>query len=403
MDSIKPKTSMKRLAIIGTFRTFPVALVAPYTGLVLYLKGMPLLFVSIYYALLAVVGASGQLGGGLLSDRMGRKWTMVLGQAGSGLFLVGMGIALFGPGYAGFAAAAVVQSFFGSASFSAYNTYVGDVGINKEGLVTSYGLARIGINLGWALGPLVGGFLMGTLGYAYAFVISGLLIMLGTLLFWGLQEIKSSSFDFSPLKDRLYAFSLLPFVLVFAFIAQFGLTLTVFEQSVNSFSLVDLGLFYLINGLTVVALQYPIARFLAKRDPIKWIAVGISMYMIAFAMLAFEKSLEGVMLAVFVMTIGEDIDTPLLMTVANLLANPQKRGSYMGIYGVLSSSARSVGSSLGGGLMALYLHQPLMLWGSVDGLGALSAVSVTALTGKKLKSSSRFSIKRKLGKIAHKP
>ncbi|MGC8601648.1 MAG: MFS transporter [Thermoprotei archaeon] len=378
--------NIRRIALLGTFRTFPTALVGPFTGLVLYIRGMPMAYVSLYYALLAALSALGQLTGGLLSDRNGRKRTMLAGQMMSSLFLFIMGIGLMFPGYLLFSIAALVQSFFGSVSFSAYNTYIGDIGVSKEGLVTSYGIARMGINMGWALGPLVGGFLLQTVGYSSTFMLAGILIGAATLLFIGLEEpVKRADFDLSALKDGHYVLSILPFVLVFAFIAQFGLTLTVFENAVNKFSFLDLGLFYLVNGLTVVICQYPISRFLAPRDPIKWVNVGLAFYGLSYVMLAFTRGLYGVMLSVFILTIGEDISTPLFMTIANLLARPEKRGSYMGIYGVVSSSARSLGSSIGGALMSRFLYSPLKLWGSVDGMGAISALGTQLVTGRSLR------------------
>ncbi|MFQ1021477.1 MFS transporter [Tardisphaera saccharovorans] len=379
-------SSIRRIALLGTFRTFPMALVGPFTGLILYLRGMPLAYVSAYYAVLAVLGAGGQLVGGLLSDRNGRKRTMIVGQSMSALFLFLMGVALAFPGYVWFSVAALTQTFFGSISFSAYNTFIGDLGVNKEGLVTSYGIARMGINMGWALGPLVGGFLLEDVGYPLTFMIAGVLIGAAMVLFIGLQEpVKRAGFDLSALRDSRYALSILPFVLVFAFIAQFGLTLTVFENTVNGFSFLDLGLFYLVNGLTVVAFQYPISRFLAPKDPVKWVNAGLMLYGISYMMLAFVRGLYGVMFSVFVMTIGEDISTPLLMTIANLLARPEKRGSYMGIYGVVSSSARSVGSSIGSALMSSLIGYPEALWGSVDVLGIVSAVATQVVTGRSLR------------------
>jgi len=379
---------VKRISLLGTFRTFPMALVGPYVGLILYLKDMPLGLVGVYYLLVMATGATGQLTGGLLSDRMGRRWVMASGQAASGLMLITMGISLVGSGYWPFAASALIQSFFGSASFSAYNTYVGDLGREKRGLVKSYGLARIGINAGWALGPLVGGFLMGTVGYTFAFILSGGLTLASLALVMQLEELKATSFDLRPLRDTTYALSISPLVLVFAFVAQFGFTLTVFETYYSSLSLTEIGFIYLVNGLTVVALQYPIARALSGRDPIRWIGAGLLLYGVAYAMLPVFKGLAWASLSVFVLTLGEDISTPLIMTVANLLADPSRRGSYMGIYGILSSSARSLGSSVGSALMSGLLDHPLELWGAVDSLGLLAGSAFMGITGGKLRKAS---------------
>lgn len=368
-----------RILLVGTFRTFSISMVSPYLGLVLYRKGMPLLLVGAYYVVLAVTGALGQFFGGMLSDRRGRRNTMVMAQLLNSAALVSMGLSLLIPGYVLISGFGLVQSLFGSATFSAYNTYIGDLGRGQSELIKNYGLMRIGVNLGWALGPLFGGVAISFLGYSNAFILAGITILASSSLFIGLKESSHafSGFNLTTIRDSNFVKKISPFFLSYVFIAQFGLTLTIYETTTLDMPLTYLGVLYFVNGAGVVLLQYHIARFLSKRDPIRWLKVGLVFYITGFMLLALMRSYAGGIVAIFVVTIGENIFSPLAMTVANMLSRPEKRGSYLGAFGMLTSSARSVGSFVGSTAMSFLLMNPVGLWASLDSFGVMAIIALS--------------------------
>ena len=362
-----------RLTALGVLRTFAISLVTPYVGLVMYSRGMPIGEVGAYYLVLGAASASGQFLGGAASDRIGRRRVMVLGLLLSGAALAAMGLSLRLPGYWPFASATAVENLLGGISFSALNTMVGDRGNSIRDMVRNYGTVRIGINLGWALGPLVGGALADLLGYSAAFLISGAAVAASSL--FALTVEPSGIQGRSGIPDRSYFARISPFVLLYAFIAQFGLTLTVFESAVRGLSLAGIGSLYTINGLMVVVLQYPITSRESRGGVLRWLYVGVLFYAIGFYMLSLESSLWWSMLSVAVLTVGEDFTSPIVSAVANALADPARRGSYLGAFGMITGLSRSIGAFYGGIAMSEFLRDPLALWGSIDALGAASAIS----------------------------
>jgi MFS family permease len=176
-----------------------------------------------------------------------------------------------------------------------------------------------------------------------------------------------------------------PFVLLYAFIAQFGLTLTVFESSVHGFSAAEIGSLYTVNGLVVVALQRPIAAAASRGDALRWLHAGIALYAAGFLMLALRGGLPWAMLSVAVLTVGEDVTSPVVSAIANALADPARRGSYLGAFGMLTGLSRSVGALYGGLAMSALLGDPIALWGSVDALGAAAAALAAAVLGPALR------------------
>ncbi|MGC9209330.1 MAG: MFS transporter [Nitrososphaeria archaeon] len=237
MSSPRPeRKDLISVPLIGLLRTFAIALVSPYLGLALYRKGMPLAYVGAAYLALAAFGALGQLFGGSASDALGRRPVMIMSQVASGLFLVLMGLSFELRGYAAFLAFSFLQTFFGSANMAAFNAYVGDAGGTSAEMVRGYSRMRVGINIGWAVGPLAGGVLIGLLGFELAWMISGGFVMASSVAFLMLSGGRgvSSGIDLRAAADPGYLLRISPFVIFYAFVAQFGLTLTIYETLTSS-------------------------------------------------------------------------------------------------------------------------------------------------------------------------
>jgi len=373
-EASENKTSELLIPFVGLFRTFAVALISPYLGLALYRKGLPLPYVGIVYVMLAVIGALGQLFGGAASDKLGRRKVMIFSQIGSGFALVLMGMSFLISGYFVFIVMSLFQNFFGSSNMAAFNAYVGELGSDQNGMIRGYSRMRIGINVGWAAGPLIGGVMIGYLGFKNTWIISGLIVLASSVLFLFLKAKQRfySNLDISTFKDLDYLKKISPFVLIYAFIAQFGLTLTIYE-TVNMNVPVSLyGLIYLLNGAIVAVFQMPMAKMLYSKNIVRWIEYGIIFYIVGFFVYAFGGLIYA-LLGTCITTLGENIVSPLSMTFANLLSKEEKRGSYLGVFGMLSSSSRSLGSLYGSFLLSK-LTNPFEIWSSADLLGALSIV-----------------------------
>lgn len=371
-EASEDKTSELLIPFIGLFRTFALALISPYLGLALYRKGLPLPYVGVVYVLLAVIGALGQLFGGAASDKLGRRKVMVFSQIGSGFALVLMGVSFLMPGYFVFIVMSLFQNFFGSSNMAAFNAYVGELGSDQNGMIRGYSRMRIGINVGWAAGPLIGGILIGYFGFKNTWIISGVIVLASSVLFLFLKAKQRfySNLDLSTFKDLDYLKKISPFVLIYAFIAQFGLTLTIYE-TVNMNVPVSLyGLIYLLNGAMVALFQMPMAKMLYNKNIVRWIEYGIILYIVGFFVYAFGGLIYA-LLGTCITTLGENIVSPLSMTFANLLSKEEKRGSYLGVFGMLSSSSRSLGSLYGSFLLSKFTN-PFEIWSSADLLGALS-------------------------------
>lgn len=139
----------------------------PFLSLYLHVdRGVPMGIVGTIMLGSAVVAAAARVAGGEISDRTGRK-PVLLGALSMRIFLfVGLAAAVhYGLPIALIAALYFGVRFSGALAMPAVSAMVADLTAEEERM-RGYGILRVGANVGWALGPSVGGFLKAVLPYA---------------------------------------------------------------------------------------------------------------------------------------------------------------------------------------------------------------------------------------------
>ncbi len=148
---------------------------------------------------------------------------------------------------------------------------VADV-VKKEQRISAFTLLRIADNLGWAIGPALGGFIAHQ-SYAALFILAGVVSFCSGLFFLiALKDVPRTQVEnsnqfkladiFSLRQDgKLYQHCLISFILFLA-VAQLIATLSVYSVDTIGITRAELGTLYAINGLLVVFLQFPISSLL---------------------------------------------------------------------------------------------------------------------------------------------
>src|SRR3712207_54721 len=123
--------------------------------------GIPLSLIGVGLGALAVVSIISGLLSGPLADRYGRKPLLLASLAGSAVTFFAFA---FVENLAGYLAVSVVAGLAGHSMFeAARNAMVADVTPTGR-RSRAYGLVRIGGNVGWAIGPMVAGFVAASVG-----------------------------------------------------------------------------------------------------------------------------------------------------------------------------------------------------------------------------------------------
>lgn len=114
------------------------------------------------------------------------------------------------------------------------------------------------------------------------------------------------------------------------------------------------------NALAVILLQYPIGKLIRQQHLFAWIAAGAALYMAGLFGFMHASSVLAWVLATVVFTLGEVIVIPVEYLFIDMIAPPEKRGSYYGAQG-LSTFGAALNPIVCGYLLA-HFPSAVMFW-----------------------------------------
>jgi len=328
----------------------------------------------------SLAGALSAVVGGELSDKFGRKRVMVFSLVFRAIifFLISLAV-LKGAGFLVIAALVVLSSFFGRLFEPAASAMISDVTTPAK-RQEAFALLRIGINLGWAIGPAIGGFLA-SFSYAFLFFASGIVISAGlAILLVALKGYRTVAHgerinlrDLASVgRDRIFISYNLVTLLLFLVTAQLMMTLSVYAVDWVGISKVQLGYLYTLNGLMVVLLQFPCVRLVRGLRMTRVMALGSLLYAVGY----FSVSLAGGFLSLFfcvvVVTFGEMFTSPSSLALVANMAPRERYGRYMGVFELFSSVGHSLGPFVGGIIMDASAGNRFVIWGFVGVVGLIA-------------------------------
>ena len=138
---------------------------------------MPLTQAASLMTINATAGLFAAFIAGPITDRIGRKWVMVISLAGNGAVYFFMGNAHT---YLGFAVLMVMSGTFNPLYRVGADAMLADL-IPSEKRPDAYALMRLSNNAGIAIGPMIGGFLS-SISYSITFILAGSGMLIYSLL-----------------------------------------------------------------------------------------------------------------------------------------------------------------------------------------------------------------------------
>jgi len=144
----------------------------------LYLErlGASVAEVGISFSLVNVAWALSQLPGGLLSDRFGRKVIILLSTSTFVPFFISM---LLLKDWLAVALAVAISSFFAGLQNPSFSSMIAESS-EKLGVARAFGFYNFLMNLGWAVGPLLGSLIIPSYGFDPLFIL-GIVVSLSCL------------------------------------------------------------------------------------------------------------------------------------------------------------------------------------------------------------------------------
>jgi MFS family permease len=355
----------------------------PFLSLYLFQdRGLSMTIVGTIMMIAGLFSAVAHIVGGELSDRIGRR-PVILGALGIRMLMyLGMAVLI---GFSAPVWSIVICYFIGQAmgmmERPATSAIVTDL-TPKKRLTETYGLLRVGINLGWAAGPAIGGYLATFLPYSWLFGVAALLTALALLIvLFFLKESRTGTREKSELrsltsilKDRNFLIFTAISLLVFLLMGQMMSTLSIFTVAIMGLSTAQYGLLLTTNGLIVVLFQYPVAYKLGSAKKLKVLIIGSLIYTLGYLTFGWAGGFTWAVLAMVIITIGEIIHAPTSLAVVGELAPNKHIGRYMGVFGLTQILGIAIGPLLGGVLLDAFPTDPLLIWGIISCLGVGAAV-----------------------------
>lgn len=358
----------------------------PYLSLYFHNElGIPMTIVGTILMLASIVGALLGVYGGELSDRMGRKWVMVRALLWRCFIFMLMGYVIIREAdILVIAGLLILNSAFGSFFIPASTSYIADL-TDEERRTSAYGLLRIGGNLGWAIGPAIGGFIA-TIDYSYLFFFTGICMLIATFI---LLRFSRESLSASVLvrnkktgikqilcaaRDKRFLVYIIICLVIFIAWGQLIFPFAVYTVNRIGITKAQLGVLFSLNGLMVVVLQYFITSLVPLKKQLKALWIGSLIYAVGYFTVGIVNSFAFLIASVIVITIGEMIVSPTTLSYASIIADPPHKGRYLGLFNLSHSLGWSLAPLVGGVLLDTFTGRSLFIWGSISGLCIIAAL-----------------------------
>lgn len=259
-----------------------------------------------------------------------------------------------------------------------------------ENLTKAFSLNRMAINLGFSIGPALGG-VLASISYYWLFYGNALGSLLAGLVFYiyfnnrktkfpkenttSKTDVSTTEKAPSPYRDKkILLFSLLCAVYAICFF-QLLTTVPLFYKEVHHMSEAEIGIILGYSGIFIVVFEMLLVQIAEKRLTISQVLVtGALLCGLSFIMLNLNGSIWMLYLSMSVLCVSEILAMPFMSTVIVKNSEESNRGAYMGLYSLSFSVAHIFSPFLGTFTVELFGFETL--WWATGILSVIVAISL---------------------------
>jgi MFS family permease len=380
------------MAFARAVNTMGLSLVMSFLGIyVVETRGYP----AWVYGVIALCANLGQslasAWAGNLSDRIGRRplITNALFVRAGFIALLGTQILLDAPLWTLGANMVITSTLRGCFEPVAY-ALVSDV-VRDDQRVAAFGIQRMGTNVGWAVGPALGGILSLVMPYGAVFYFAAAGLVITGFVTLGVEDpvrqAPPASAAGSPdlldalregLADRVMSMLLIGTFLCALLETQMFSTFSIYMTTQLSLTKADVGALYALNGAVVLVLQFPalaLIRRLGIRLMLPWSSL---LDTLGFAVIGLASGFAGGALSIVILTCAEVLFDPAQQAAIAEVADPARRGRAFGVVGFASTIGIALAPLLGGRLLDAIGGHHVALWLAIATIGAGQTVCFIA-------------------------
>ncbi|MBI5866255.1 MAG: MFS transporter [Planctomycetes bacterium] len=329
----------------------------------------------------------GALVGGHLADRYGRRIVMIAALGGGAGLLLVMSRITWLPGvFLAIFVFALVSELFRPA----LQAMIADM-TPPEKRTHAFGLMYMAINLGFGIGPWLGG-MLATRSYSLLFFAQSAssLVFLAVVLGWIPETLRRRGNDGAEGAEPNIGFGRAlrhisqdgDFLLLCA--GTFFVSM-VYMQTMSSFPLflsskgldtAAYGRIVAVNGLLIAGTQIFVTAIVARFDRCRVLVLAAMVTATGFGSYGGLAAEWEFKLAVAIWTLGEMMQSPLLSPLVSEIAPKQMRARYLGVISIAFSGANAIGAPLGG--LLLRHAGGVALWITAAGVALLGSACYAA-------------------------
>ena len=250
----------------------------------------------------------------------------------------------------------------------------------------AFSVTRIAGNLGFSIGPAVGGFLS-DFSLSYVFLSTFLMSFVELVIYVMITEtnknmVKERSSISFPKSDKKFLAIALLMASIWFVAGQWGTTLTLFWTSFDKIPYATIGILYSLNGVFVVLLQLPTNRLMISIPDHVRMFIGGMIYAVSFFALSLFSGFAFLVIDVFFLTLGENTISPVTSSVVSKIAPDDKRGQYFGAFYLVSGFVTPMAPLMGTSLMQYFSYSPIIFWGIIAVIGTTISLFMLLIGGR---------------------
>ena len=326
--------------------------------------------VACLFAAYSLGNIGGEIFWGRRSDAMGRRSVLIITTAGAAITYVAFA---FAPGLIAAILIRIVSGFFGG-TLGVCQSVIADI-TPPESRAKNMGFFGAAFNLGFALGPAIGGLLaspeLGLLGFrAPIFVAAGIAAAASLWAMLALPETRAGKAGLRPAPSYGEAFAFVKsqpllkrlFVIAFCGIAAFGSMEAIFGLWTHknfNWAAHEVGLTFLAVGITGLIVQTLMIGPLVKRyGEARVIVGGLCILILAIALPPIIRLPVASVALMALMMMGHSLTFPNAGALVSRFTPADRQGSVMGLSMASNALSRIIAPPLFGLLFSMNADLP---------------------------------------------
>lgn len=254
-------------------------------------------------------------------------------------------------------------------------------------------LLRMAFNLGFVIGPAIGGVIIALTSYKFIFILDAITCWgAAVMTYFMIKDYSHKQFENkkdeselsvaveNPYKDVPYMLFLFYSLLMLTGFFQILFTVPLYLEEVAKYDTDAIGLFFGINGAIVFILEMPLVQYVDKRKMImKAMVYGSLMIGVGFLMLIYQQAMLLVLGLFLILTgVGEIINFPFISTTALKRATDHNSGKMMAMTSVMFSISLIIAPPLGTSILEHFGYT--VLWVCMAVLCFISALGLKSVS-----------------------